>query len=116
MDFSMEDTHYRGIPTVLVSGDVGALEGLALRDFVLGIASGSVQGVIVEFMDVNYAEAESLFSLAELARSLHTTGQEMAVVCKNDNILRLFDLYGPHARLSVFDDLDSAAEYLWRAR
>lgn len=112
----MEGSYYRGIPTVLVHGDVGDLEGIALRDFVLAVAFGSVQGVIVDFVDVNYADANSLYDLAGLAQTLQSTGQDMAVVCRNDNVLRLFALSGQGARLTVFDDLDSAAEYLWDVR
>jgi anti-anti-sigma regulatory factor len=112
----MEGSFYRGIPTVLVHGDVGDLEAIALRDFVLAVALESIQGVIVDFVDVSCAEADSLCDLAGVAQALHSTGQHIAVVCRNDNVLRLFALSRQGDRFRVFDDLESAAEYLWDTR
>jgi anti-anti-sigma factor len=113
MHFSMEQGHHLGIPTVYVHGDIDAAENAGLEGFVLQAAKGSVQGVIVNLLDVAYAEAGSLRRVAEIGESLKATGQRMAVVCCSENVQRIFALSGVERRLDVFHDLDSAAEYLW---
>ena len=113
MRFSMEKGHHLGIPVVYVHGDADAAQNAGLQRFVLEAARGSVQGVIVDLLDVSYAEAGSLRRVAEIGEALRSRGQRMAVVCCSENIQRIFALSGLEQRLDVFPDLESAAEYLW---
>jgi anti-anti-sigma factor len=116
MRFSMEQGHHLGIPIVYVHGDVDAAENAGLHAFVLEAARGSVQGVIIDLLDVAYAEAGSLRRVAAVGETLQARGQRMAVVCCSDNVQRIFALSGLEERLNVFPDADSAARYLWEDR
>jgi len=116
MRFSMEKGHHLGIPTVYVHGDVDAAQNAGLQTFVVEAARGSVEGVIVDLLDVSYAEAGSLRRVAEIGEVLRARGQRMAVVCCSENIQRIFALSGLGEQLDVFHDLDSAAEHLWTER
>jgi hypothetical protein len=111
----MEVGHHLGIPTVHVHGDVDAAENAGPQAFVLEAARGSVQGVIVDLLDVSYAEAGSLRRVAKIGYC--EPGDRGRPSCAAaENVQRIFAPSGLDERLNMFPDPDSAAEYLWSDR
>jgi len=112
MEFVMESAEYAGFPIVYVRGEMDCSVGERLEALCMELAGPQDGRVIVDLLDVSYAEAGPLGVLIKIDRDLGAAGGTLAVVCCDKHVRKLIEAARIDRNLAVFDDRDSAVEYL----
>jgi len=112
MEFSMEPAEYAGFPIVYVRGEMDLSVAAQLEAKCLELAAPTDGRIIVDLLDVSYAEAGPLGVLIRVDKDLGSRGGTLAVVCCDSHVKKLIEAARIDRDLAVFDDRDSAAAYL----
>jgi anti-anti-sigma factor len=111
-DLTIEEDEIGGIPVVYVRGELDTAACRSLEERLLAFAIATHPRVILDFIDVSYAEAAPLGVIVKVHADLAARGGAMAVVCCQPNVGRLLHAVGLHSTLNLFDTVESAVEHL----
>lgn len=93
---------------VSATGEVDAASVELLRKELTDLADADQVNVILDLSGVTFLDSSGLGALVSSYRRLQTRGGMLALVCRNDMVLRVFRLTGLNRVLPIFATLEEA--------
>lgn len=107
---------YHGFPLVRVAGEIDGSSVIEFRRAVMGAPAMRGNAVVIELSEVRYIESAAIGVLIEAHGVSEARGVGMVVACPEIAIARILRLSGLHHVVPVFEDVDSAVEFLSNRR
>jgi anti-anti-sigma factor len=112
MGLAFEMGQSSGIPVIAFRGE---LDGVFIGEFeeaVIETAQEAGNCVVVDLSEVTYIDSQSFGRLLKAHVLLENGGGDLAIVAGQTDAARIIRTFGADYLLAVFDDRESAAEYL----
>jgi anti-anti-sigma factor len=109
MAFSVRIGEFEGGPVLEVAGDADSAVVPELELAFKQAEAKSSEVVFVDLREIKFIDSRVMSVLESWNSQLRGEGRRMAVVCVNEDILRLFSLIGLTREFSFYPDLESAA-------
>ena len=107
MFFDISVVDKGGWSVVSVSGEVDVATAPRLREEIVKVVSEGSTRVLVDLESVDFLDSMGLGVLVGALKRVRSHDGEMAIVCTNDRLLRIFEITGLH---QVFDLRSSVDE------
>ena len=91
---------------VSVSGEVDVATAPRLREEIVKVVSEGATKVLVDLEAVDFLDSMGLGVLVGALKRVRSHDGEMAVVCTNDRLLRIFEITGLHQVLDLRSTVD----------
>ena len=95
-----------------ISGELDAYTAPDLRDALDGALAEGRSWLIVDLADLTYLDSTGLGILVGTAKKARQADGDIAVVCVNPTLLKIFDISGTREILNVADSVDAAMQRL----
>ncbi len=112
MTCSTRITEYEGVAIIYVAGELDLSACPEFESTALKAAESSGHRLIVDLLDVSYAEAGPIGVLIKIDRALASRGGALAVVCCDKHVRRLIETARIDRGITIFEDRDAAASFL----
>jgi anti-anti-sigma factor len=112
MSLAFEVEQASGVPLVAFRGELDGLYVDRFESAMIAAALDSENCVIADLSDVTYIDSQSFGRLLKVHVQLEKIGGDVAVVASGNHVSRIIKTLGGNYLLAVFDDRESAAEYL----
>jgi anti-sigma B factor antagonist len=101
-----------GVVRVSVVGEADLYTAPGLRTALLGAIDGGARSVLVDLSRTTFLDSTTLGVLIGGVRRLRSSGGEIAVVCRDPNTRKIFEITLLDRILAIFDDVDEGLAYL----
>jgi anti-sigma B factor antagonist len=91
-----------------VAGEVDLSTAPELRSRIEGLADDGCRRLVVDLADVSFMDSSGLSVLVSGFKGMREAGGEMAVVCPNVSIAKIFSITGLDRVFSIHPSLDEA--------
>lgn len=107
-----------GVATVRVSGELDAHTAPQLKERVLDALGQGVRWVMVDLEETEFLDSSGLGTLVGIGKRTGRKSGDIAVVCRREHLLRVFDISGTRELLNVVDSRQAARELIgqWRGQ
>jgi anti-sigma B factor antagonist len=110
--FVISQRELAGDTTVLsVEGDLDLSSAPRLKWALADSQSGGGRHLIVDLSGVAFIDSTALGVLVGAQRAMHD-GLHLAIVCAEENVLRIFELTGLDGMFEILPNLDDALEFV----
>jgi anti-sigma B factor antagonist len=104
-----------GIARISVAGEADLSTAPELKAALVGAIDSGAKGVLVDLSHTTFIDSTTLGVLMGGVRRLRPAGGEIAIVCADANIRKIFEITLLDRVFSIFDDASDGLEHLARA-
>ncbi len=104
VDEAVDDTTH----VVSLRGEIDALTAPRLGSRLFGLADEGKRAVVVDLSDVSFMDSTGIGVLLSALNHFAARHGELVVVCRDERILRPFELAGLTEHLTIFDTREKA--------
>jgi anti-sigma B factor antagonist len=101
-----------GVARVTVAGEADLSTAPELRQALLGAIDGGARFVLVDLSQTTFIDSTTLGVLMGGVKRLAPRGGEMAIVCPDANIRKIFEITLLDRVFAIFDEVDAGVEHL----
>jgi len=101
-----------GIARVSVAGEADLYTAPELKAALIGAIDGGARSVLVDLSRTTFIDSTTLGVLMGGVRRLRPNGGEIAIVCRDANIRKIFEITLLDRVFAIFDDVDEGMAYL----
>jgi len=101
-----------GIATVSVSGEADIYTAPELKDALVTAVDGGATEVLVDLSDATFIDSTTLGVLIGTVRRLRPRGGTMAIVCRDRNICRIFEITRLDQVFPIFETVEDGLAFL----
>jgi anti-sigma B factor antagonist len=101
-----------GVATVSVVGEADLYTAPELKEALTTAIDGGARGVLVDLSETTFIDSTTLGVLMGGVRRLRTVGGEIAIVCRDANIRKIFEITLLDRIFPIFDSLENGLEHL----
>jgi anti-sigma B factor antagonist len=112
VEFSITQQTVGGFPVVAVQGEVDLSSAPELRRALTAVFDGGSSSVIVDLTGVGFLDSTGLGTLVAARASAATAGGQVAVVCDQGRLLKLFTITGLDGAFAIHASIDDAVASL----
>jgi len=104
-----------GIAALSVAGEADLYTAPELRAALASAIDEGARGVVVDLSKTTFLDSTTLGVLMGAVRRLRASGGEIAIVCRDQRINKIFEITLLDQILAIFDDVDAAVAHLRKA-
>jgi anti-sigma B factor antagonist len=104
-----------GVDVAVVSGEIHVSTAARFRDALQAIIERGDGWLVLDLTAVEFIDSTGLSVLLSGLRQLGQRGGNMALVCTNPTVLRLFQITSLDTTFDIFDDRPAAIAHLTKA-
>ncbi|MBA2476137.1 MAG: STAS domain-containing protein [Actinobacteria bacterium] len=97
---------------IALTGEVDLYTAPELKQQLLEVVSGGARHVIVDFTDTTFIDSTTLGVLVGGVKRLRSNDGELALVCSDRNITKIFEITGLDRVFTIFATRDEAVAQL----
>jgi anti-sigma B factor antagonist len=101
-----------GVARVSVAGEADLYTAPELKAALIGAIDGGARSVLVDLSRTTFIDSTTLGVLMGGVRRLRPNGGEIAIVCRDANIRKIFEITLLDRVFAIFDDADEGIAYL----
>jgi len=101
-----------GIATVAVVGEADLFTAPELKEALATALDGGAKDVLVDLSDATFIDSTTLGVLIGTVRKLRPLGGIVAIVCRDPNICRIFEITRLDQVFPIFETTDEGLAYL----
>ena len=101
-----------GVARVSVAGEADLYTAPELKAALVGAIDGGARSVLVDLSRTTFIDSTTLGVLMGGVRRLRPNGGEIAIVCRDANIRKIFEITLLDRVFAIFDDADEGIAYL----
>lgn len=107
-----------GVATVSISGELDAHTAPELKERVIDALGEGVRWVMVDLEQTDFLDSSGLGTLVGIGKRAGRRSGDIAVVCRREHLLRVFDISGTRELLNVVESRQAARELIqqWRGQ
>lgn len=94
MTFEISDTVVRGVPVVVVRGELDVATAPELRAHLLDLTSPESPTIVVDLLDVSFLDSTALGVLVGAHRRCREVGGEVRLAIDNPHLMKVFEITG----------------------
>lgn len=108
MDLGLDVTERDGAAVLAVSGEVDVATVPRLREQLHGLVAQGTNRIIVDLDGVDFLDSTGLGVLVGALKRVRSNDGELALVCTQPRIRKVFEVTGLTKVFSLFDSVDEA--------
>ncbi len=113
MDLNLELIQRSAAGAVLaVRGEVDVYTAPSLRETLVDLVSEGANRIVVDLEGVDFLDSTGIGVLVGGLKRVRTHGGELALVCTQQRILKVFDITGLSTIFAIYDSVDAATTAL----
>lgn len=113
MDLNLELVQHTDSGAVLaVRGEVDVYTAPRLRESLVDLVSDGANRIVVDLEGVDFLDSTGIGVLVGGLKRVRTHGGELALVCTQQRILKVFDITGLSTIFAIYDSVDAATAAL----
>lgn len=108
MDLGLDVTERNGYTVLAVRGEVDVYTAPRLRERLVELVSEGVRRMVVDLEGVDFLDSTGLGVLVGGLKRLRSHDGDLALVCTQPRILKVFEITGLTKVFSIHDSVDAA--------
>ncbi|HOK53255.1 MAG TPA: STAS domain-containing protein [Armatimonadota bacterium] len=112
MDLRIKTRIVEGVPVIELSGELDSYTCSQFRDAMIDIIEQGHPSVVVSMAEVEYIDSSGLGTLVGGLKRASEKGGRIAVVCRSNQIRKVFEITGLEKVFPLFEDETEAARSL----
>ncbi|HVX16675.1 MAG TPA: STAS domain-containing protein [Acidimicrobiales bacterium] len=108
MELGLDVTHRDGWAVLAVSGEVDVATAPGLRERLVGLVSEGHHQIVVDLEAVEFLDSTGLGVLVGALKRVRTQGGELALVCTQQRVLKVFEITGLTQVFPIHPSVDEA--------
>ena len=108
MDLGLDVSERNGFSVLAVSGEVDVATVPRLREQLHGLVAQGSNKIIVNLDGVDFLDSTGLGVLVGALKRVRTHDGELALVCTQPRILKVFEITGLTKVFAIYDSVDEA--------
>lgn len=108
MDLGLDVTHRNGWAILAVSGEVDVATAPRLRERLIGLVGDGHHHVVVDLEGVDFLDSTGLGVLVGALKRVRTHDGELALVCTQPRVLKVFEITGLTKVFPMHQSVDEA--------
>jgi len=106
------DVEQEAACVVTVSGDADLYAATTVERELLRLVEDGRQSIVVDLTDATFIDSTMLRVLVNVSKRLRPAGGELLVVCREQNIRKIFEITLLDRVFTIFDSREAAIAYL----
>ncbi|HEY8474941.1 MAG TPA: STAS domain-containing protein [Natronosporangium sp.] len=107
-ELSLATREVAGHTVVEVRGEVDVYTASRLRERLLGVIDGGASQVVVDLRRVDFLDSTGLGVLVGALKRLRMSGGDLALVCDNEKLLKIFQITALDRVFALHDTVEAA--------
>ena len=108
IDLGLDVTEREGWAVLAVSGEVDVATAPKLREQLIELVNNGSIKIVVDLENVEFLDSTGLGVLVGALKRVRTSDGELALVCTEPRILKVFEITGLLSVFAVHDSVDAA--------
>jgi anti-sigma B factor antagonist len=115
MEFGVVSSQLGGVRVVEVGGEVDLFSAPDLKRTLNGIVDGGGRVLLVDLSRTTFIDSTALGVLIGVVKRLRPEGGELAIVCPDPSLRKVFEVTRLDRAFELFDSVEAALEHLGEA-
>ena len=108
MDLRLDVTHREGWAVLAVGGEIDVATAPRLREQLISLVNDGQHRIVVDLTAVEFLDSTGLGVLVGALKRVRTHDGDLALVCDEPRILKVFEITGLTKVFAMFDTVDGA--------
>jgi anti-sigma B factor antagonist len=108
MDLSLNVSEREGWAILSVGGEVDVATAPRLREQLIDLVNGGHHRIVVDLSDVEFLDSTGLGVLVGALKRVRTQDGDLALVCTESRILKVFEITGLTKVFTMYESVDEA--------
>lgn len=108
MDLDLEVTKKDGAAVLRVTGEIDVATAPRLREQVVALVGEGETRIVVDLEGVDFIDSTGLGALVGALKRIRTHGGELAIVCTQSRLLKVFEITGLVRVFELHDTVNAA--------
>jgi len=108
MDLSLNVSEREGWAILSVGGEVDVATAPRLREQLIDLVNGGQHRIVVDLSDVEFLDSTGLGVLVGALKRVRTQDGDLALVCTESRILKVFEITGLTKVFTMYESVDEA--------
>jgi anti-sigma B factor antagonist len=108
VDLDVEVSKQDGAAVLTVTGEIDVATAPRLREHVVALVGEGESRIVVDLQGVDFIDSTGLGALVGALKRVRTHGGELAIVCTQPRLLKVFEITGLVRVFEIHDTVDAA--------